>query len=408
MVLNREGTASDPSHGGSTSGIVHLVVPGFLRELRRYGHLDANGCLNCGACTVACDLSGDSAPFPRRAIQYAIIGLDQPLLASLAPWLCHDCRDCSSLCPRQAEPGESMATLRRYLAARYDRTGLSARIFRSRAWEIGALSFTALLVLAIAWGYHAWASGLSTADLFSTPMGMEHMFPKIAWFTWAVFLLPLFFVSLGAFRMQKLTMRGRGIPLRLYAAELKTMLLHAISQPRMRTCEANSTERRWLSHWLLGLSFVLMSVILVVFLRWFQTDRILPLYHPQRWLGYLITIAMVAVPLQILVGRRKKRNPEHRFSEAEDVMLPILLLLTATSGIAVHLFRYLGLGLTCHFAYAVHLAIAVPLLVVELPFGKLSHALYRPLAIWFQAVKERAESESAVAMPPAIEEARVA
>jgi heterodisulfide reductase subunit C/quinone-modifying oxidoreductase subunit QmoC len=70
-----------------------------------------------------------------------------------------------------------------------------------------------------------------------------------------------------------------------------------------------------------------------------------------------------------------------------------LLLLTALSGIAVHIFRYLDFPLTTHFTYAVHLAIAVPMLIVELPFGKLSHVMYRPLAIYFEAVRERAVAE---------------
>jgi hypothetical protein len=34
--------------------------------------------------------------------------------------------------------------------------------------------------------------------------------------------------------------------------------------------------------------------------------------------------------------------------------------------------------------------IAVPMLLVEVPFGSSSHMLYRPLALYFTAVKERA------------------
>jgi hypothetical protein len=34
--------------------------------------------------------------------------------------------------------------------------------------------------------------------------------------------------------------------------------------------------------------------------------------------------------------------------------------------------------------------IAVPMLLVEIPFGGSSHMIYRPLALYFAAVKERA------------------
>ena len=37
--------------------------------------------------------------------------------------------------------------------------------------------------------------------------------------------------------------------------------------------------------------------------------------------------------------------------------------------------------------YMIHLAIAAPMLVVEVPFGKWAHLLYRPLAIWVAAVQ---------------------
>jgi hypothetical protein len=40
--------------------------------------------------------------------------------------------------------------------------------------------------------------------------------------------------------------------------------------------------------------------------------------------------------------------------------------------------------------YAIHLVIAVSMLVVEVPFGKWAHLLYRPLAVYFQAVREKA------------------
>jgi hypothetical protein len=98
--------------------------------------------------------------------------------------------------------------------------------------------------------------------------------------------------------------------------------------------------------------------------------------------------------MDILIGRIKRREQVHKFSELSDLTLPVLLLLTGVSGIAVHVFRYLGFSLVSHFAYAIHLAICVPMLVIELPFGKWSHMIYRPLAIYFQAVKERAQVKS--------------
>ena len=60
---------------------------------------------------------------------------------------------------------------------------------------------------------------------------------------------------------------------------------------------------------------------------------------------------------------------------------------------AVHVLRYTGLALTAHYAYAIHLMIAVPMLVVEVPFGHWSHMIYRPMALYFLAVQARALDE---------------
>jgi hypothetical protein len=50
----------------------------------------------------------------------------------------------------------------------------------------------------------------------------------------------------------------------------------------------------------------------------------------------------------------------------------------------------MGLPLATYYTYAVHLVIAVAMLVIEVPFGKWAHLLYRPLAVFFQKVRERA------------------
>src|ERR1035438_5748798 len=76
---------------------------------------------------IDCDLATDSASFPRRSMQSVVLGLKDSVHQSLDPWLCHDCGDCSVTCPREAKPRESMKTLRRYLTAQYDWTGLSHR-----------------------------------------------------------------------------------------------------------------------------------------------------------------------------------------------------------------------------------------------------------------------------------------
>jgi ferredoxin len=374
-----------------------LAVPGLVQEVRTYGRFDVNACLNCGSCTIVCDLSHGEASFPRRPLQRTLLGLKSALLNSLEPWLCHNCGDCSTACPREAEPRESMMTLRRYLAAQYDLTGLSRKIFASRRGELISIAALALFVFGLVIAYHLYYVQLPMADLVSTSMGLEHMFDTIIYFTVAVFAIPLLLMTANAVHMHRFTMRRDAavrIPFRLYLVEARTLIMHLLSQRDMGKCPTKSQKRLWMKHRLLGLACAVMFVVPLFFLRWFQTDSVYPLYNPQRWLGYLVTAIMIYVPADILIGRMRKREPMYKFSESSDLTFPVMLLLVAFTGIAVHIFRYLEFAMACHYAYALHMAITVPFLVIEMPFGKWSHVLYRPLAIYLQTVKVRAMAEA--------------
>jgi hypothetical protein len=102
-----------------------------------------------------------------------------------------------------------------------------------------------------------------------------------------------------------------------------------------------------------------------------------------------------------MIGRLRKREELHKHSHSTDWMFLILLFLTALTGILVHLFRMGGLPHPTYVTYVIHLAVAVPMLVVEVPFGKWAHLLYRPLAIYLVAVRQRAAEASTEAVPAA-------
>jgi nitrate reductase gamma subunit len=130
--------------------------------------------------------------------------------------------------------------------------------------------------------------------------------------------------------------------------------------------------------------------LIIVFLRWFQTDEIHPIYHPTRVLGYYATAVLLYVTVEMMISRLKKQEEIHKYSEFSDWLFLVLLFLTSLTGIMMHLFRLSGMPLATYYSYVVHLAIAVPMLVVEVPFGKWAHLMYRPLALYLKAVKEGA------------------
>ncbi len=372
-----------------------LVAPTLVHDIRAYGRFDVNGCMNCGTCTLSCDLSQDDASFPRRIMQRAIMGLRGQLLAGPEPWLCHDCGDCTYACPRDTEPRESMKTLRRYVAAQYDVTGLARRIGMSKTSELASILVVAAIVFALVVLYHLYYVDLALPDFVETPMGLEHMFNTIIYFTAVVYALPVLILFVNVARMRRFIFAFTPRPtIGLYFREIKTLIEHTFVQTKMSKCREEGSRSRWIKHMMMVFAFTAKSIIVLFFLRWFQTDSVLPLYDPQRWLGYLIALVLIVVPSDILIGRARKAIGRYKFSDFGDLALPVMLLLAALSGLAVHVFRYMEFAMACHYSYALHVAVVTSLLVIELPFGKLSHSMYRSVAIFFQRVEERRRVEA--------------
>ncbi len=372
--------------------------PGLLAEIRRYGRFDTSGCYQCGSCTISCELVEGARTFPRRSIRYVLLGLREPLLASLEPWICHDCGDCSIICPRQAEPRISMSTLRRFLSAQYDWSGIAARLSRSRALYLTTFFAVALMTTLLIVFYHLWYVKLAFGDFVTTPLGQEHMFPLMTYYTLVVMLLPLLLLTLRVYRVWRLSMAAHpAVPLATYYREFWIYVYQSVTHSLMRKCPDRG---RWLGHWMLALGTVMMLTIKTVALRWFQTDNLYPIYHPQRWLGYIAAALIIYGIVDILIGRTRAKKEIYKQTRIEDLVFPIALLLTALTGLAAHILRYAGFTMACHFAYALHVVIATPMLVVEMSFGKWSHMIYRPLALYLESVKARAaksEPQEAIA-----------
>ena len=95
-----------------------------------------------------------------------------------------------------------------------------------------------------------------------------------------------------------------------------------------------------------------------------------------------------------MIGRLKKSKTVYAHSHSSDWVFLIMLWLTTFSGILVHAARLLEMPLSVYCLYVIHLMIAVPMLVIEVPFAKWTHQLYRPLVIFLMNVRKRALARS--------------
>jgi heterodisulfide reductase subunit C/quinone-modifying oxidoreductase subunit QmoC len=177
------------------------VEPDLLLELKEYGDIKVEACFNCGNCTAICPLSSDETPFPRNNIRLLQLGLKDRLLQSPDPWLCYYCGDCSQTCPRGAEPGEAQMTMRRWLTAQYDWTGLARKFYTSLKWEVGSIMLVGAFIVLL-------------FVLFHGPIVTERVelntfapAPVIHLGDWIMAALLLFFLLTNAFRMYLFVMR---------------------------------------------------------------------------------------------------------------------------------------------------------------------------------------------------------
>jgi ferredoxin len=371
------------------------VDPSLMKDLEHFGLQDAKKCFHCGSCTAVCPLSTADNSFPRRFHKYIQMGLTEKLLKSPEPWLCYYCGDCSTSCPRGAEPGETMMVMRRWLTSKYDWTGFSRKFYTSESFEILAVAIVGILV------------GLALVLFRASNPNMEHAYLNSVWPAPAVEIADMAMAVILTFFLLSNTARCAWfvmgdllfkIPPAIYLAKAKELVIHFLTQRRFGQC----TDRmQWIIHLLIMTGYSTAFLLVAVFLAGgihviglysdyfaFQRDVESSVWPGVRLLGYYATAALLYGTTYAIIGRLRKSKAPYKNSHGTDWMFLILLELTALTGILIHFTRLLDWPMPTYVLYVIHLMIAVPMLVLEVPFAKWAHLAFRPVVIFLTAVKE--------------------
>jgi nitrate reductase gamma subunit/ferredoxin len=370
-----------------------------LRDMKTFGAFDINACFNCGNCTAVCPLSKDSVAFPRRMIRYAQLGQKANVVASRELWLCYYCAECSDTCPRQAEPGEFMASARRFAIAGFDPTTIARRLYGSAVftWSLLAAVFAALLLVLLA-GSPGWPTGRVTSEALLTFVPYE----TIHWlgigvgvaavaFTLATLVNMLWAISRAP------TPGGLGLPVRRPEAfplsdalrSLGTTVAEVFGQMRYRDCDGEKTTpqatlplRRWLVHYsiMMGMIGLALATALDYFFK--TPGSYEPIWSPVRLLGTIAGAFLVYGVTVAVVQRLRKQDKYSSHSLLSDWLFLALLWGIGVTGFFLELADYATLSSWVGVVFLIHIALAMELILL-LPFTKLAHIVYRPLAIWF-------------------------
>jgi quinone-modifying oxidoreductase subunit QmoC len=365
------------------------VNPTFIDELDRFGAEDVQLCYQCGDCSTVCPHADDVYKFPRKSMRSLQMGLERKIETTLEPWLCYYCGQCSVQCPREADPGETMMSLRRWLISRYDFTGIARIFFKSRLTEIIAIIAVALLTgsFLLYYGFSGGSIKIYDGDGAFLPSRFIHTFDLTIGSVLLVFLLA------NAIHMWYLVMvKGTEfyVPWWLYIKEFYQLPWHFFTQKRYSECEKKQEHpffMPWFVHLGLMLGYVTMLVLVMVFIEQLQSGPDI------RWsvhvFGYLATIGLVSGTVYFIRNRMKRNYVQYKKSHGTDWVFVMLLFIIVMTGILQHVLHRTGFAELANITYVIHLMCVVPWLL-RMPFSKWSHLIYRPLAMYFAQVRRAA------------------
>ena len=366
---------------------------GFIKEVARMGGGDLKKCYQCATCSVACPISPDNKPFPRKEMIAASWGLKDRLLADHDIWLCHNCGDCTTRCPRGAKPGDVLAALRAYAVTEYavpKALGKAVNDPRKLPFLL-ALPAVLILVLGLVTGLLDFTPGSAEVvqgHFISTWLVDLIMIPA---FFWAVvvfglglkrFLNDMHAQAMATGKTDKKTLEPAGL-IQAFSRVVPTILAHR----RFNECGEN--KDRATAHLLVLYSFIALFIVTnIFFFALYVLGQPAPYsqLNPVKWLANLGGVALVVG--SILLLKKRKDNPD-QVSSYQDWSLLWLALSLGLTGLGTEITRLMGLGFLTYFLYFIHLVLIFCLFVYT-PYSKLAHLVYRTVAMTYDEYVSRA------------------
>ena len=376
----------------------------FLHRVLEQGGEDLKKCFQCATCSVVCDLSNGQKPFPRKEMIWAQWGLKDRLVADPDVWLCHQCNDCSTECPRGARPGDVLATLRQETVQHY----AVPRFLGSWVNRVGKFPLTLLLAVVLLALALAVRGPLERILNLGAPHGFyAEFFPH--WLLIGFFSLFTGLAGLAAlvgvvrfWRAMKAAdeLSGATAPARGILPGIIRTLPAIFTHNKFGKCTSQASRR--LAHLLAFYGFTALFVVtawavidLYVNPYVFGIASVYPfkLLHPMKILANVGCVVLI-FGCVLAIRDRLSNSEESGTSTSFDWLFVWLLLIVAVTVLFTEILRFAaphaghgagggergGLTPTAFAVYFVHLVFVFELLVY-LPYSKFAHIIYRSAAL---------------------------
>jgi quinone-modifying oxidoreductase subunit QmoC len=305
--------------------------------------------------------------------------MESALTKDPAVWLCHQCNDCSTRCPRDAKPGDVMQALRSMFIEK-----LAVPRFMGKL--VGNISVTWPFVLGVPMLF--WAAfvylfnGLPGFTLPEDFHAFDQFVPH--WMVYAVnipvFLLAFAIIFKSAADAWKSW--GEGAERKgAFITELIGACIDIATHKKFGQC-GTAKPRKW-GHFLFMWGFIgafITTGLVVIWYYGFGTELPFALDHPWKILGNISAVLLVVGGAALLINRLKPESTAGTSTAFDNFFLFLILSVAATGVLTEAAREFLqNTELAC-FAYLVHLGFIL-CLFITLPYCKFAHFVYRTLAM---------------------------
>jgi quinone-modifying oxidoreductase subunit QmoC len=377
----------------------YLVEPdvGFITEVGKLGGHDVKKCFQCATCSVACPISPDTKPFPRKEMLATSWGLKDRLIGNGDIWLCHNCGDCSTMCPRGAKPGDVLSAVRAYAVAEYAVPKALGKAVNQPGMLPILLAIPAIIFLVL--GTISNIVGLNWLSFAPEGSSLwQHDYVNNLLVD--VIMVPTFFAAIAVFALglkrfvadmhanallEGKTTKEKIDPVGFVQALIKTVPTVLRHQ---KFSECGDNKERATPHMMVLFGFIGLLIVTGCF---FVAEWVLHIegpynqINPIKWLGNLGGIALVIGGGLMIAHRMNKKD---QINSYKDWYLLGLVVGLGLTGLGTELLRLGGLYGAMAVIYWLHL-ILVWALFAYTPFSKLAHLVYRTVAMTYQEYSGR-------------------
>lgn len=382
----------------------------FIASIKKLGGTTLKKCYQCATCSVACSIAPETNPFPRKEMIAASWGLKDKLVKNGDIWLCHQCGDCTDLCPRGAAPGDVLSAVRSVAISEYAKPKIFAKAINDPKKLpflvlIPAIWFALLAYLTIfqrsamtkifdsfgvSW-LHVREGGekvIAQADFVST------WFVDITFVPLAATITIIFFLGLKNFLSdihENAVNEGKTDKTTIEFKEFFKAILRVIptiiKHEKFNSCESNND--RTTPHLMVVYSFIGLFVVTnIAFFLLYALHLPGPYsqFTPMKWLANIAGVSLVIGSALLIKNRWDKKDEQLSFYK--DWLILVVVFCLGLTGMLTEMARLAQFEIISYFFYYLHL-ISIFILFSFLPFSKMAHLVYRVVAMSYAEYSNR-------------------